>query len=72
MRETERVRIVVNGEPRTVASGLDVLRLLGELGLDPAHVAVELDRRIVPKPDWAGTPVHDGARIEVVQFVGGG
>ncbi len=70
--ETKTIAIVVNGEPRSVASGLDLVRLLGELGLDPARVAVELDRQIVPKEAWAATPVHEGAQIEIVQFVGGG
>jgi thiamine biosynthesis protein ThiS len=46
--------------------------LLESLGLDPARVAVELDRRIVKPHDWAATPVSGGARLEIVQFVGGG
>jgi thiamine biosynthesis protein ThiS len=33
---------------------------------------VELDRRIVKPHDWASTPVATGARLEIVQFVGGG
>jgi thiamine biosynthesis protein ThiS len=66
------IQIVVNGEPRAVESGLTVARLLRDLGLDPARVAVELDRRIVRRAEWEETPVREGAKLEIVQFVGGG
>ena len=66
------IEIVLNGEPRTAAEGQTVLALLEELQLDPARVAVELDRRILKKPLWAETEIRPGAEIEVVQFVGGG
>jgi thiamine biosynthesis protein ThiS len=69
---TEKIEIVLNGEPRQVAAGLTVLGLLRALSIDPARVAVELNRSIVRKPDWETTHVGPGSQVEVVQFVGGG
>ena len=66
------IRITVNGEERQVAGGLSLLELLGVLGLEPARLAVELNREIVRRDAWADTRVEDGARLEIVQFVGGG
>ena len=66
------IEVVVNGEPRTVPEGLNLLELLEFLKLDPARLAVELDRAIVKKTEWRTTPVSAGARLEIVQFVGGG
>jgi thiamine biosynthesis protein ThiS len=66
------VEIVVNGEPHTTSGDQTVLGLLRELQLDPARVAVELDRRIVKQPQWAATVLTPGAHLEIVQFVGGG
>jgi sulfur carrier protein len=66
------IEVVVNGEPRTVPEGLNLLELLAFLKLDPARLAVELDRSIVKKTEWPATPVSAGARLEIVQFVGGG
>ena len=66
------ISIVVNGEPRAASEGQTILDLLQLLELDPARVAVELDRRIVKQPLWAVTPLRAGAQIEIVQFVGGG
>ena len=72
MPETKGIEIVVNGEPRPVREGLNLAELLDHLGIDPSRVAVELNRAIVRKTDWPGTPVSEGARLEIVWFVGGG
>ena len=66
------ISIVVNGQRAEVPPGLSVLALLDHLNIEPSQVAVELDRQIVRKPAWPGTKVEDGARIEIVRFVGGG
>jgi sulfur carrier protein len=66
------LEIVLNGEPRGASEGQTVLGLLEELQLDPARVAVELNRRILKQPLWAETVLRPGAQIEIVQFVGGG
>jgi len=66
------IEIVVNGRTHATSPHQTVLGLLHELGLDPARVAVELDRSIVKQAHWAATALHPGARLEIVQFVGGG
>jgi thiamine biosynthesis protein ThiS len=63
---------VINGESRSVPHEQTILQLLETLDLDPARVAVELDRRIVKPPDWPDTALAEGAHLEIVQFVGGG
>lgn len=70
--ETKTIRIVVNGETKTVPEGFHVAQLLEFLAIDPARVAVELNRSIIRKRDWSATAVEEGAQIEVVWFVGGG
>jgi thiamine biosynthesis protein ThiS len=66
------IEVSINGGIRTIPDGQTILELLESLQLDPARVAVELDRRIVKPRDWAATPVARGACLEIVQFVGGG
>lgn len=70
-QQTE-IRILLNGEPRTVPQGLTIERLLPWLEIDPSKVAVELNREIIRKADWGVSQVQDGAQVEVVWFVGGG
>jgi sulfur carrier protein len=69
---TKEVQIVVNGQVRLAPEDQSLLQLLAWLGIDPARVAVELNRSIVRREDWETTQVGPGASLEIVQFVGGG
>jgi thiamine biosynthesis protein ThiS len=64
--------ITVNGEERQAPAGITVRALLEELEMPLDRVAVELNRRIIRKPQWDTTVVPEGAHLEVVHFVGGG
>lgn len=66
------MQIILNGEPYLAPSPCTILQLLSQLGLDPERVAVELNGEIVRRPRWEQTPLESGARLEIVQFVGGG
>lgn len=65
------MEISINGERKRIEPA-SVLGLLQELGIDPRRVAVELNREILPKDRYAGTPLGDGDSLEIVHFVGGG
>ncbi len=66
------MEIILNGEARTVEEQSNLRELLVSLGLPAERVAVELNGRIIPRSRWEVTAVDDGARLEVVHFVGGG
>ncbi|MEI9963574.1 MAG: sulfur carrier protein ThiS [Caulobacteraceae bacterium] len=66
------MQLLVNGEARTFEAVATVAALVTTLGLDPRKVAVERNLEIVPRSTYARTPVADGDRFEIVQFVGGG
>jgi sulfur carrier protein len=70
--QTNHVEIVVNGEAKEVPAGLTVAGLLAHLSVDGGRVAVELNREIVRKAAWTEAKVEAGAKVEIVQFVGGG
>jgi len=65
------MEIQINGEPRTIEP-MSLLELLGTLDINPARVAVERNRDIVPKREYETTLLADGDTLEIVQFVGGG
>jgi sulfur carrier protein len=65
------MRVSINGAEREVEAR-DIAALVTELDLDPRKVAVELNMAIVPRSLHAVTPLSEGDRLEVVQFVGGG
>ena len=64
--------VALNGESRRIAAGTTVSALLRDLELPEDRVAVELDGEILKRPKWSTTEPVDGARLEIVHFVGGG
>ena len=70
--ETKEIEIVVNGQPRHAPAGQSLIELLVWLEVDPARVAIELNRSIIRRERWDQTTIGQGAALEIVQFVGGG
>lgn len=66
------IEIMVNGEPRRLAAPATASDLLHRLGLDPGTVVVELNRKIIRRPQLSDTALADGDAVELVHFVGGG
>ncbi len=62
----------INGENRSVPPVSNLVELLAYLKIEQGRIAVELNRHIVRRSDWATTPIRDMDRLEIVQFVGGG
>jgi thiazole synthase len=68
----ESIGIRVNGEERRLAGGMSVAEMVRSIGLDPAKVAVERNREIVPRSLLGQVRVEDADQYEIVHFVGGG
>ena len=68
------MRLVVNGESRDVSDSTTVADVARALGRDPSQPGTAIARNgdVVPRREWASTPVSDGDAIEVVVAVGGG
>ncbi len=66
------ISIQLNGDPHKTVAGMSIADLVRSLELDPAKVAVERNREIVPRSTLADVKVADGDALEIVHFVGGG
>lgn len=66
------MNISVNGKQQDVPEGLSVEGLVEVLELDSSRVAIERNRSILRREEWASTMLDEGDSFEVVQFVGGG
>ena len=64
--------LIINGESRTFDNISTLADLIDALDLKGDRVAVELNRNIVSRTEWATTSLKDGDRLEIVHFVGGG
>jgi sulfur carrier protein len=66
------MQLHINGEPRDFGAPLTLAGLVDHLGMKADRVAVELNRNIVARDQWAKTSLAEGDRLEIVHFVGGG
>ena len=66
------MEIHINDQSRDVAEGITVATLLQELELAGKHVAVEVNRELVPRRQHVEHGLADGDRLEIVTLVGGG
>ena len=66
------VEIIVNGQTRWISEGATIAELLNELDLAEKYVAVEVNRRLVPKKLHAERRLAAGDKLEIVTLVGGG
>ncbi len=66
------MQLTINGETKPFPDSLTLTTLVEHLGLKSDRVAIELNHDIAPRASWPATQLHDGDRLEIVHFVGGG
>jgi sulfur carrier protein len=67
------MKILVNGEDKTVDDGLSVTALLAALEVKmPDMVTVEINDSIQKREEFDSTIVQEGDKIEFLYFMGGG
>jgi len=66
------MQLIINGEARSFETPLTIAGLLDQLGLKQDRVAVEYNRTLLQRTEWASTILAEGDSLEIVQFVGGG
>ncbi len=65
------MQIDVNGETQAVDAPATVASLIAVRSPRPPF-AVEVNRRLVRRPEYATTELRAGDRVEIVTLVGGG
>ncbi len=66
------IKIILNGEEKILSRKMTVADLILELGLDVKKIAVEKDLEIVNPNQFSEVMLDEGARVEIVHFIGGG
>jgi len=66
------MQLFINGAAKRLDGVGTLAELIDHLGMKGDRVAVELNREIVARAQWSATDLHDGDRLEIVHFVGGG
>jgi len=70
--EMSKIKIILNGEEKIINQSITLSDLIAELELDLKKIAIEKDLEIIHPCDFSKTTLQDGAKIEIVHFIGGG
>ncbi|MBX7548753.1 sulfur carrier protein ThiS [Streptomyces sp. NPDC004232] len=66
------ISISVNGERREIVPGTALDSVVRSLVAAPSGVAAAVNETVVPRAQWANTPLGEGDRVEVLTAVQGG
>jgi sulfur carrier protein len=66
------MRILLNGQPLDLPETITVAALLQHLGHGERRIAVEVNRRIVPRSAHVEHRLAPGDQVELVEAFGGG
>ncbi len=66
------MKVIVNGEEREFQEGITLKELIQRLGLENKVMAAALNMQIVKQHNWDETLLHNGDKVELLDFVGGG
>ena len=66
------VAVTLNGVPEDLAAGTTVADLVARHLESPRGVAVARNEEVVPRSQWATTPVTHGDRFEILTAAQGG
>lgn len=64
--------VLVNGESREIGEEASLEELLARLAIPRDRVAIELNQKVIRRAEWSASTLHEGDKIEIVHFVGGG
>ena len=65
------MQVVINGRNVSIDTGRSVADLVESLELH-GKIAVEINRRIIPRSQFDAHTISEGDVIEIVQAIGGG
>lgn len=66
------MEVFINRKPVGVDAPMSLAELLSREGIPTEGVAVAVNNRVVPRGEWAATPVAEGMKITVIRAVCGG
>ncbi len=64
--------IIINGEPKTIETPINITELLEILNISMKLVAVAINGEIIPKTFFSTKLVLENDKVEIVNPVGGG
>ena len=66
------MKIILNGEPRSMVDTATISALVQELNLIPATLLIEHNGLALHREEWSSRALRDGDKVEFIHVVAGG
>ena len=66
------MKILINGEEKTIKNGLNLDQVLIELNLKSDYIAVAMNSDFIPRTSYADYALSEGDRIDILSPMQGG
>ena len=66
------MHIYINGDSRTIPDKQSLSELIDSLNLAGKRFAIEINKTLILRSQYAQTELHDEDKIEIVGAIGGG
>ena len=66
------MKIIVNGQEREFKENITLQEVLNALSLEGKVMAAAVNMNIVKQDEWSEYIIHQGDKLELLDFVGGG
>ncbi|MBA1432333.1 MAG: sulfur carrier protein ThiS [Epsilonproteobacteria bacterium] len=66
------MKIIVNGQEKEFKENITLQELLEALSLEGKVMAAAVNMNIVKQDEWQNYILHEGDKLELLDFVGGG
>jgi thiamine biosynthesis protein ThiS len=66
------MNIILNNVHEEAQDGHTIKQLLDHKKIHSKYIAVEINRKIIPKSNYHKHKIHEGDKIEIITAIGGG
>ncbi len=66
------MKIRLNGQPKEIPAGTDLLGLLALQAVASELVAIELNEQMIPRARREGVALNEGDTVELLKMIAGG
>jgi len=66
------MKIFINGIEHLYKNDLTIEKLISELGYSNQRIAIELNKEIITRSEYANRLIVDGDKLEIIKAIGGG
>ena len=68
----KKINVYINGDKKLISVSSNLSDVLKNFEIDANKIAIEINKKVIPKSLYKNTLIKNEDKIEIVQFIGGG